>query len=299
MFGPRPAAIARRRWSLILAGGNGTRLAAYVERRFGEPRPKQYCAFTGSRSMLQHTVDRASRLVRRERILTVVDSSHVRWARPQLASRGLEPLVQPVSRDTAAGVFFPLCWIRARDPDAVVYVLPSDHFVDPVDRFVDVVRRAGSTASRRPDKIVLLGVAPDSVETDYGYIELGPSLIDRPAPVEAFVEKPSHDRARTAIERGALWNTMVMAGTVDAFWSAGEATVPGLMTQLERLVDAIRAGREAALLDELYHRLPRANFSSDVLEWSDWGRAERITSTIERLRGVAGATGRRHAARAS
>jgi len=37
-------------WSIVLAGGEGKRLAPMVKRWLGEERPKQYCTFTGTRS---------------------------------------------------------------------------------------------------------------------------------------------------------------------------------------------------------------------------------------------------------
>ncbi|MBI3357845.1 MAG: NTP transferase domain-containing protein [Nitrospirae bacterium] len=59
-------------WSIILAGGEGTRLSSLVHRWLGRPKPKQYCAFVGTRSMFQHTLDRAARLTPPDRMVTVV-----------------------------------------------------------------------------------------------------------------------------------------------------------------------------------------------------------------------------------
>jgi mannose-1-phosphate guanylyltransferase len=291
---------ARRSWSIVLAGGDGVRLRDYVVSRFGEPRPKQYCAFSGRRTMLQHTFDRGAALSGRERTLVVVGREHLRWARPQLADRGGELIVQPASRDTAAGVFLPLAWVRARDPEAVVYVLPSDHFVEPESRFLEVVASAGAVATAEPSHLVLVGVEPDEAEVEYGYIETGRPG-DAVAAVTSFVEKPDADQAAMAIARGALWNTMVMAGTVEAFWQAGREALPTTMACFDELVSVIDTPAERATLEALYDRLPRANFSRDVLgpaarrclavrmagvEWSDWGRAERIEETVQRLRAV-------------
>lgn len=296
---PTPSSLpARPRWSIVLAGGEGTRLRDYVERRFGEVRPKQYCAFSGRRSMLQHTVDRGAFLAAPDRTVTVVAAEHTRWAGPQLAERGGELIVQPASRDTAPGVYLPMCWVRARAPEAVVYVLPSDHFVQPERRFLDVVASAGQVATAQPDKLVLVGVVPDEVEPEYGYIEstAGHSGVGA---VTRFVEKPTREVAAAAISRGAMWNTMVMAGTVEAFWRAGRETLPEMMECFDRLVEAIDTPAERPTLDAIYRRMPRANFSHDVLtpaaerclampldgvEWSDWGRAERIEHTVARLR---------------
>ena len=51
-------------------------------------------------------------------------------------------LFQPANRDTGAGVFLPLTYVRARDPLATVIIYPSDHFVYPEERFLDTVRDA-------------------------------------------------------------------------------------------------------------------------------------------------------------
>src|SRR5438477_7917000 len=74
-------------WTLALAGGEGVRLLDYVERRFGRRIPKQYCCLLGSRSMLQHTLDRLNKLTPPSRTLTVIGTNHGDVAAPQLAGR--------------------------------------------------------------------------------------------------------------------------------------------------------------------------------------------------------------------
>jgi mannose-1-phosphate guanylyltransferase len=161
------------RWAVVLAGGDGTRLRPYVTRRFGDDRPKQYCAFAGGRTMLQETVDRAARLATAERTVTVVAAWHQRWASEQLAGHPGTIVTQTMNCETGPGVFLPLCWVRARDPHAIVYILPSDHYVRPDDRFVAAVAAAGNVAAEQRDRLVLTGVVPDGPEPEYGYIEPG------------------------------------------------------------------------------------------------------------------------------
>ena len=66
-----PHSTSGQLWSIILAGGEGTRVSTLVHRWLGRPKPKQYCAFVGTRSMFQHTLDRASRLTPPDRMVTV------------------------------------------------------------------------------------------------------------------------------------------------------------------------------------------------------------------------------------
>lgn len=74
-----------RLWSIILAGGRGERISSFVRQWRGRSIPKQYCAFVGTRSMLQHTLDRALALGERDHQFTVIDRSHQSDAACQLA----------------------------------------------------------------------------------------------------------------------------------------------------------------------------------------------------------------------
>jgi mannose-1-phosphate guanylyltransferase len=291
-------------WSIILAGGEGTRLRALVHRWLGRPTPKQYCAFVGSRSMFQHTLDRAARLTPPDRMVTVVAHSHRHDALAQLEGRGGSTILfQPSNRDTAAGVFLPLTYIRARAPQATVVLYPSDHFVYPEERFLDTVRLAVRIAESRPDRVVMLGVAPDRLELDYGWIQPGQSaLADLPVePVRAvrsFLEKPDAAQADAALRAGALWNTLVFAANVDLLWRLGWQCLPDMMPLFEQLSQAIGGPGEGRVLEEIYGIMPIKNFSSDLLQrvpgqlavveltgvlWSDWGKPERIAETLRRI----------------
>ena len=119
-----------RLWSIILAGGEGERVRPLIQAWLGCHKPKQYCSFIGTRSMFQHTLDRAVRLTRPERIMSVIARGHLQEALAQLEGRDAGTvLVQPKNCNTAAGIFLPLTFIRAQDASATVVIYPSDHFV--------------------------------------------------------------------------------------------------------------------------------------------------------------------------
>ena len=290
-------------WSIVLAGGEGTRVGSFVQRWLGRRRPKQFCTFVGTRSMLQHTLDRASRLAPVERSVLVVARTQRQETMTQLDGRGVGTvLFQPANRDTAAGVFLPLTYVRARDPKATVVIYPSDHFVYPEKKFLDTVRGAVQAAERLQDRIVLLGVAPDRLELGYGWILPGERLAhsgSKPAlTVLKFLEKPTAQQADDALSNNALWNTMVMAAKVDTLWELGWQCFPELMERFERLRRAIGTSEEAQVLEAIYETMPVKNFSSDLLQqvsgrvavteltnalWSDWGRPERIAEALRRI----------------
>src|SRR5688572_33404456 len=127
-------------WSIVLAGGEGVRLRPLIERWLGGHRPKQYCTFVGTRSLFQHTLDRADLLTRPERKVVLVAAGHRKEACQQLQGRlAARVVLQPLNRDTAPGVFLPLTYVRAANHDATVVIYPSDHFINPEERFMDFV----------------------------------------------------------------------------------------------------------------------------------------------------------------
>lgn len=290
-------------WSIVLAGGEGERVKPLVQRWLGRSRPKQYCAFVGTRSMFQHTVDRASQLSSTDRAVVVAARHHRFDVESQLRGRSIgKLLLQPANRDTAAGVFLPLSYVWGRHPQATIVVHPSDHFIFPEQRFLDTVRHAIASVEGIPDRILLLGVQPDRLETEYGWIELGPALtgsLGYPVrAVSSFLEKPSVELADAALRAGALWNTLVLAAKAEALWHAGYACFPDMMPLFERLASAWGTPDERAALEAVYQEMPAYNFSSHLLQrlpnrvavmeltgvlWSDWGKPERIAETIRHI----------------
>jgi mannose-1-phosphate guanylyltransferase len=287
-------------WSVVLAGGEGERTRPFIERWLGYHLPKQFCSFVGTRSMLQHTWDRADRLTCSGRKVTVMAKQHhgVAWRHIEQQGAG-KVIFQPHNCDTAAGIFLPLTYVRAWDPEAMVVLFPSDHFIFPEDRFLTQVRRAAHAANWLGDRLVLLGVTPTNMELEYGWIEPGENLgvYDGTVvkEVKTFLEKPDHSTALEAFSKGALWNTMVLTGKVDTFWNLGWKCFPELMVRFEQLQEAIGTSRESPTLEAIYENMPQRNFSSDLLQktpehigviqlegvmWSDWGYPARIAETL-------------------
>jgi len=64
-------------WGLVLAAGDGKRLQHYVQELNGGHLPKQFVNFIGQRSMLEHTFQRAEKLIPPEKILTIVGKHHL------------------------------------------------------------------------------------------------------------------------------------------------------------------------------------------------------------------------------
>jgi len=290
-------------WSIVLAGGDGVRTKEFILRSFGHEKPKQYCAFVGTRSMFQHTLDRAAKLTPWERVVVVAAQHHQHEVWSQLDRRPVGTvLLQPKNVDTAAGIFLPLTYVLARDPQATVVIYPSDHFISPEGAFLSAVDQAVRGSNSLGGRPVLLAARPDGLELEYGWIKPG-RLLDQTGTaaihaVEAFIEKPDEDTAREARAVGSLWNTLVFAAKGKELWSVGWKCFPDMMSRFERLNMAIDTAEELRVLDAIYEALPHRNFSSHLLQcaseriavmemtgvfWSDWGNPERILSGLEKF----------------
>ncbi|MBC7974173.1 MAG: hypothetical protein H7138_04255, partial [Myxococcales bacterium] len=268
-----------------------------VERRFGRRIPKQYCCLLGNRSMLEHTLARMNQLTPPSRTLTVIGAGHGPLAYPQLAGKSDHVLRQPGARDTGLALYVALAMIRRWTPNAVVTVTPTDHYVAPSARYVEQVRSARAVAAQLRDTVILLGARPNHPDPALGYLSLGDPLTQIPQVrrLAGFVEKPSVAVAGELTEQGALWNTMVTCGTVDALWSLGRAAEPQLIDILDSLVPLVGTKDETDAIEYIYRAFLPVSFSRDIVErapeqlaameldgveWSDWGRAEQIEAVL-------------------
>jgi len=304
-----------RLWGLVLAAGDGKRLEGYVREIKGKELPKQYVNVIGRRSMLEHTFDRAERLIPASRILTIVNPKHLKHteALRQIASRPAGTVIlQPENRDTGPGILLPLLHLYQRFPEAVVAVFPADHFVLEEERLMDHVELAAQAVARNPDRIMLLAVEARQPETDYGYVvpydEGGQLSFWGARRVAHFVEKPDWDGARRLAAAGGLWNTMIMVFKAKNLLNLIKTLYPELYRCFHGLLDVLGGPREKARVAELYLNLRPLNFSKGIVEhvlakfpgalivlpvvnvfWSDWGSPQRIAAALADL----GLNGRR------
>ncbi|MBI4525413.1 MAG: hypothetical protein HY695_16555 [Deltaproteobacteria bacterium] len=281
----------------------------FVYRTRADYLPKQYLNFTGKRSMLEHTFDRAETLIPARRLFVVIAKEHLQFdeVRRQVAARPRECVViQPENKDTGPGLLLPLLFVYKQYPKAAVAVYPSDHFILEEDRFMQHVDRAFRVVESDGSRIVLLGMEPHEPDSGYGYIVPGEqnddTRVDACRKVELFIEKPSAEAAKKIIQRGALWNTLVIVCRCRTLLEAIQRATPELCRSFEPIQNAIRTADEQRVIEQVYHKLPSLDFSKGVLEvlpfalrqalvvlpvsgvtWSDWGTDDRVSNTLRQL----------------
>jgi mannose-1-phosphate guanylyltransferase len=300
------AAARPLRCGIILAGGEGKRLQPFIRRRLGRDLPKQYVSFIGSRSMLEHTYSRAERLIPAERIFTVVSKKHLDFqdVQRQLGNRPPHTLViQPENKETGPGLLLPLMHLWKRNPNSIVALFPSDHFIVQEELFSSYVNHAFDAVEECPAKIIFMGVKAAEPDPEYGYIIAQNKDHNSTSPVRKiglFVEKPECAIAGELVSQGALWNTMVMVFRTEILLHLVGLSAPKLYRSFQQIFKALGTCHEQAEIEEAYRHMETVNFSRDLLEgfesqsrnhlsviemdgvlWSDWGKESRIISVLE------------------
>jgi mannose-1-phosphate guanylyltransferase len=281
-----------RRWGVILAGGDGTRLLPLTRKISGDDRPKQFCALTGAETLLDQTRRRVSGMIADRQTLFLLTQTHERFYADQLASVADERLlIQPYNHGTAPAIAYSLTHIDRLEPDAVVAFFPSDHHFANDDAFAAHMDLAFTQAELDPERVILLGIQADAPEVSYGWIEPGNRVAGGAvSEVRRFWEKPSRRVATQLMRGGCLWNSFVMVGRVTAFLAMIRRTLPELLTSFTET--------RSSALREIYAKIPATNFSNEVLSarpsdltvlpacglgWSDLGEPQRVLSAIPKL----------------
>jgi mannose-1-phosphate guanylyltransferase len=302
-------------WSIVLAAGQGKRLAPITRALCGRWLPKQYVALTTRRTLIQETVERVAPLVPPMRTVAVVSEQDQAIARTQLADYpGVEIVPQPQDRGTAAGLLLGLAHVRARDPQADVAIFPADHHVQFPLAWANALRQTRFAAHIASSGIALMGAPADRPATDLGWIVPGARLSATFASeVREFVEKPPFEQARRLLSAGGLWNTMVVVGRVSALWRLARGHIPAVTQHFERYLAALSNRRAYQLLTLHYQRMPVADLSRHVLQvasglavvpvvgsgWFDCGTPERLTDWLAATSDPCGVLARLDRARAA
>jgi mannose-1-phosphate guanylyltransferase len=288
--------------AVILAGGAGTRFWPLSRASF----PKPLLRVSGAETLLGATLARARHFAPHEAVWLVCGSDHAARMR---RLGGLAPqrvLVEPRMRNTAAAVAIAAHRIAAKDPEAVLAVLPADHHVPDARAFSRAIHAAARAAAEE-GALVTLGVRPTRPETGYGYIGIGPPAGRRHPGlhrVARFVEKPERRRAERYLRTGRyLWNAGVFVWSARRILEEIEVCAPEVFRPLAPVARAAGAPRREfdRAVRAAYRRVPELPVDKAVLErsrsvwclpvdfhWSDVGSWHSLAEEL----GVGGSVSR-------
>ncbi|HEY8040407.1 MAG TPA: sugar phosphate nucleotidyltransferase [Polyangiaceae bacterium] len=250
--------------AVILAGGSGTRFWPASRRHL----PKQLLPLAGREGepLIAATVRRLEPLIAPEHVwiatgTLIAQATAVALPRVPRA----QILVEPAARNTAAPIGWAAATIARRDPDALVAVLPADHYIADEPAFRKVLARALHAAE--DGSLTTVGIVPTRPETGYGYIEVGDAMGEGVNAVARFVEKPDRVRAAAFLSGGKhLWNAGMFFFRARAMRQAIAEHLPALAAGLDRLDAAAARGDEASELVEVFPALPSVSIDHGVME---------------------------------
>ncbi|GAB4390650.1 MAG: mannose-1-phosphate guanylyltransferase/mannose-6-phosphate isomerase [Thermodesulfovibrionales bacterium] len=279
-------------YAVIMAGGKGTRFWPVSRETF----PKQFVKLVGEGTLLQNTISRLDGEVDGANILIVTTGGQkdlVSWQMRECLE-GASCVVEPQGKNTAAAIALAAFKLHARRPDALMLVLPSDHYISDTPRFHATLRKAVPFAEK--GNIITFGIRPLRPETGYGYIKAGGRLSDGVYRAASFVEKPDLARARDYVKDGSYyWNSGMFLARARDMMDEIKKHMPGMYRAFAGIAKAFNTDREAEALREVYPALEEESIDYGVMEksrkvavvvsdfpWSDIGSWSALDDVMEK-----------------
>ena len=259
-------------YSVIIAGGKGTRFWPLSRSQ----RPKQLLKILGRRSLISETANRVLSISGRKQTLVVTVAEQLNALRKELQRLPRRNfLAEPYGKNTAPCIGLAALEVVAKDPGAVMVILPADHWVADDNAFRNTIGSAVEIATRQ-DSLVTIGIRPNYPETGYGYIMKGKSLGGKPRAayqVKRFREKPSVSMAQQLIRQGSLWNSGIFVWKASLLLELMQRYQPTIARGLEQIKKAARGKSLGAPSPQIrsivareYKKMPNISIDYAVLE---------------------------------
>ncbi len=244
--------------AVVMAGGKGLRFWPLSRSGY----PKQFLSVLEEKPLLQLTVERLAPLFAETEIWITGNAEHTALLKTLCPNNRL--LVEPVGRNTAATVAFAALEIAKIDPDGIMVILPSDHFVNPQDAFQRDLHHAAQAANTHKG-LAIIGIPPQTPHTGYGYIQVDTEVEQDVFSIRSFVEKPDLTTAQHYLKTGGFfWNAGILAGNVSVIIELFEQLLPDILISLRQFI----ALPQEAILERktLFASLPALSVDYGILE---------------------------------
>ena len=280
---------------VILCGGGGTRLWPLSVKA----QPKPFLPLIGNTSLFEQAIGRVADDPRFAEPVIVAGSAHKKLIADQVGEAPHRLIIEPAARNTAPAIGLAAALL---DPEDIMLVCPSDHYIAEPQSFCDAAAAAADLASR--DYLTAFGITPESPETGYGYIKRG-EVLDGGFAIAEFVEKPDLERARAYLASGDYsWNGGIFAFRAGAFLDALKDHRPAMA---RGVTDAIkRASSEGSVVYPdaqafasiegesvdyaVMENTSRAAMVPASMGWSDIGNWAALQDALNETDGEAGSS---------
>ena len=263
----------KNHYAVIMAGGVGSRFWPMSTTDF----PKQFHDMLGTgQTLLQKTFERLSTFIPEENILVLTNEKYSDLVKEQVPElTPAQVVTEPAMRNTAPCILYAAMKIHKMDPDAVMIVAPSDHWIEAEDKFAKDVNQCFKTCEE-DEVICTMGIIPTFPNTGYGYIEYEKS-VDKDQGlglkrVSQFKEKPVYQTAKKYLEQGNfLWNAGIFMWSVTTILDAFKQFQPSQYELFKAGEEFYNTEREVEFIEENYGKAENISIDYAILE-----RAEKI-----------------------
>jgi len=250
-------------YAVIMAGGVGTRFWPVSTQNF----PKQFHDMLGTgNSLLQQTFSRFEKLIPSNQIFISTNKKYKKIVLSQLNNTQKEQLIlEPAMRNTAPSILYAAFKIYKQNPNGIMIVAPSDHFIENEDEFLKNVETSFE-ACKSKDILMTLGIKPSSPNTGYGYIQFDKNkeIVKK---VKQFTEKPVLSKAKKFIKSGDyLWNAGIFIWNVKAILSAFKTYLPYMFELFEKGSDDYNTLSELNFIEANYSKSENISIDFGILE---------------------------------
>lgn len=281
-------------YGLILAGGKGSRL--YPLSRAKEP--KQFLKIINDKSFLVNTLDRVIPLIDKQNLYIVTNKEYKDRVLEEIQDINKDNvIVEPSNKETATCIGLSAVKLLKQDKDAVMIVLPSDHYIEKEKEYIETLKQAVELANRKRG-IVTIGINPIRAETGYGYIQMGERTLGDIATykVERFTEKPNEEVAKEFLVKGNyLWNSGIFVFRADVILREMEKYLPKIYKALMEIYSSIGAENEEEVIKNQYDKIEGISIDFGIMQrtrkayvikgdfvWDDIGSFKSLSRFLSR-----------------
>jgi mannose-1-phosphate guanylyltransferase len=251
-------------YAILMAGGVGSRFWPVSTTDF----PKQFHDMLGTGdTLIQKTFSRLSKLIPIENILILTNEKYNDLVLEQLPLVKPEQIVlEPAMRNTAPCILYASLKIQKENPDAVMVVAPSDHWIEDEDAFSRNLQKCFDFCAKE-DALMTLGIQPTFPNTGFGYIEFD-KLDNNPIKkVNQFREKPDYETAKAFLTSGNfLWNGGIFIWSVKAITNAFTHFQPVMNNLFLQGMDFYQTSDEKQFIAENYEKAENISIDYAILE---------------------------------
>lgn len=254
-------------YAILMAGGVGSRFWPVSTQEF----PKQFHDMLGTGdTLIQKTFQRLSRLIPKENIFILTNERYndlVLQQLPEVKQR--QVVLEPAMRNTAPCILYASLKIQKENPDAVMIVAPSDHWIEDEVTFAKNVQTAFDYCADN-EALMTLGIQPTFPNTGYGYIEFDKNASEAIKAVNQFREKPDYETAKSFISQGNfLWNAGIFMWSAKSVVKAFENNQPELYKHFEAGISVYNTDEEEAFIKENYPLAENISVDYAIMEKSN------------------------------